>query len=88
MILGRKPEFLAAQTIFSPLLSTGGDFREGRITRLQAGAPGTDGEPVNKMENGFGGLGDLPGGPVVKVSPSNAGSGGSTPGGGAKTPHT
>ena len=30
---------------------------------------------------------DLPGGPVVKTSPSNAGSVGSIPGRGAKIPH-
>ena len=30
---------------------------------------------------------DLPGGPVVKTSPSNAGGAGSIPGRGAKIPH-
>ena len=30
---------------------------------------------------------DLPGGPVIKTSPSNAGGAGSTPGQGAKIPH-
>ena len=34
-----------------------------------------------------GDVGDLPGGPVVKTSPSNAGSTGSIPGQGAKIPH-
>ena len=31
---------------------------------------------------------DIPGGPVVKTSPSNAGGAGSIPGRGAKIPHT
>ena len=87
VLLGRKPEFLTSQTIFSPLLWPVGDFREGRIGCLPAGAPEIDGECVSRMETGFWGLGDLPAGPVVKISPSNAGRGGSIPGGGAKTPH-
>ena len=32
-------------------------------------------------------MGDFPGGPVVKTSPSKAGGAGSIPGGGAKIPH-
>ena len=71
--------------IFTTALNCRG-FREGRIACLQAGAPETDGERANRMENGFWGLGDHPGGSVVRISPSNAGSGGSIPGGGAKTP--
>ena len=43
--------------------------------------------PRSQNKTSMCGGGNLPGGPVVKTLPSNAGGAGSIPGGGARIPH-